>query len=226
VATRRRHCTPTGVAPKRDRGANTQLRGRGEQRPDDQCELDRDPERRDRGMKVEAVMVPVSDVDRAKSFWRDVAWRRYADFVTGAELRVVRSSLPAPSARSSSGPGSLGRAGLGSGSANHRCHIEVARTPAPRRQHRGGLPRPGRSVPPRRKRGTGERPRSGTCRLRHVYLVQRSRVTPEGQRWITAAAEAAGISVAEYLAPGGHASGLTRPTPDHFAGGGRARSPL
>ena len=34
-------------------------------------------------MKLEVVVVPVSDVDRAKSFYESMGWRLDADFVTG-----------------------------------------------------------------------------------------------------------------------------------------------
>jgi catechol 2,3-dioxygenase-like lactoylglutathione lyase family enzyme len=37
-------------------------------------------------MKLEVVVVPVSDVDRAKTFYKALGWREDADFVTGARL--------------------------------------------------------------------------------------------------------------------------------------------
>ena len=33
-------------------------------------------------------MLPVSDVDRAKDFYKALGWREDADFVTGPEFRV------------------------------------------------------------------------------------------------------------------------------------------
>jgi len=41
-------------------------------------------------MKLEVVVVPVSDVDRAKNFYKALGWREDADFVTGADFRVVQ----------------------------------------------------------------------------------------------------------------------------------------
>jgi catechol 2,3-dioxygenase-like lactoylglutathione lyase family enzyme len=46
-------------------------------------------------MKLEVVVVPVSDVDRAKRFYGGLGWRLDADFlVTGDEFRVVQFTPP------------------------------------------------------------------------------------------------------------------------------------
>ncbi len=45
-------------------------------------------------MKLEVVVVPVSDVDRAKDFYRALGWREDADFVTGEDFRVVQLTPP------------------------------------------------------------------------------------------------------------------------------------
>ena len=52
-------------------------------------------------MKLEVVVVPVSDVDRAKAFYGSLGWREDADFATG-ELRVVQFTPRARTARSTS----------------------------------------------------------------------------------------------------------------------------
>ena len=44
-------------------------------------------------MKLEVVVVPVSDVDRAKAFYGSLGWREDADFATD-ELRVVQFTSP------------------------------------------------------------------------------------------------------------------------------------
>ena len=44
-------------------------------------------------MKLEVVVVPVSDVDRAKTFCGGLGWREDADFATD-ELRVVQFTPP------------------------------------------------------------------------------------------------------------------------------------
>ena len=45
-------------------------------------------------MKLEVVVVPVADVDRAKKFYEALGWREDADFVTGADFRVVQLTPP------------------------------------------------------------------------------------------------------------------------------------
>jgi catechol 2,3-dioxygenase-like lactoylglutathione lyase family enzyme len=45
-------------------------------------------------MKLEVVVVPVADVDRAKSFYGGVGWRLDADFVVGDAFRVVQFTPP------------------------------------------------------------------------------------------------------------------------------------
>src|SRR5437763_1700354 len=41
-------------------------------------------------MKLEVVVIGVSDVDRAKGFYEKLGWRLDADFVTGDESRVIQ----------------------------------------------------------------------------------------------------------------------------------------
>jgi catechol 2,3-dioxygenase-like lactoylglutathione lyase family enzyme len=45
-------------------------------------------------MKLEVVVVPVSDVDRAKRFYTSLGWRLDADFATSDEFRVVQVTPP------------------------------------------------------------------------------------------------------------------------------------
>lgn len=45
-------------------------------------------------MKLEVVVLPVSDVDRAKQFYGDLGWRLDADFANGEDLRVVQLTPP------------------------------------------------------------------------------------------------------------------------------------
>jgi catechol 2,3-dioxygenase-like lactoylglutathione lyase family enzyme len=46
------------------------------------------------GMKLEAVVIPVSDVDRAKAFYESLGWRLDADIGEGGDLRVVQLTPP------------------------------------------------------------------------------------------------------------------------------------
>jgi catechol 2,3-dioxygenase-like lactoylglutathione lyase family enzyme len=45
-------------------------------------------------MKFEIVVIPVSDVDRAKEFYRRLGWRLDADFVAGDDFRVIQFTPP------------------------------------------------------------------------------------------------------------------------------------
>jgi catechol 2,3-dioxygenase-like lactoylglutathione lyase family enzyme len=48
-------------------------------------------------MKLEVVVIPVSDVDRAKCFYTNLGWRLDADFVRGDAFRVVQFTPPSSS---------------------------------------------------------------------------------------------------------------------------------
>ena len=45
-------------------------------------------------MKLEVVVIPVSDVDRSRHFYGDLGWRLDADFAVGDEFRVVQFTPP------------------------------------------------------------------------------------------------------------------------------------
>jgi catechol 2,3-dioxygenase-like lactoylglutathione lyase family enzyme len=45
-------------------------------------------------MKLEVIVIPVSDVDRALAFYRDLGWRLDADFAAGPDFRVVQLTPP------------------------------------------------------------------------------------------------------------------------------------
>jgi catechol 2,3-dioxygenase-like lactoylglutathione lyase family enzyme len=45
-------------------------------------------------MKLEVITIPVSDVDRAKSFYQDLGWRLDADFELGEDVRAVQFTPP------------------------------------------------------------------------------------------------------------------------------------
>ena len=48
-------------------------------------------------MKLEVVVIPVSDVDRAKRFYGSLGWRLDADFARGEEFRLVQFTPPGSS---------------------------------------------------------------------------------------------------------------------------------
>jgi catechol 2,3-dioxygenase-like lactoylglutathione lyase family enzyme len=45
-------------------------------------------------MKLEVVVIPVSDVDRAKKFYESLGWRLDAEFAAGADFRVMQLTPP------------------------------------------------------------------------------------------------------------------------------------
>ena len=45
-------------------------------------------------MKLEVVVVPVSDVDKAKDFYQGLGWRLDADFAKSEDFRVVQLTPP------------------------------------------------------------------------------------------------------------------------------------
>ena len=52
------------------------------------------PKARGGDMKLEIVVIPVSDVDRAKRFYGDLGWRLDADFAAGDDYRVIQFTPP------------------------------------------------------------------------------------------------------------------------------------
>ena len=49
-------------------------------------------------MKLEVVVVPVSDVDRAKAFYAKLGWRLDADFASADGWRVIQFTPPGSNA--------------------------------------------------------------------------------------------------------------------------------
>jgi len=45
-------------------------------------------------MRLEVIVIPVADVDRAKAFYESLGWRLDADFSTGPDFRVVQVTPP------------------------------------------------------------------------------------------------------------------------------------
>ncbi len=50
-------------------------------------------------MKLEVVVVPVSDVDRAKRFYADLGWRLDLDYTPHDDYRMIQFTPLAPDAR-------------------------------------------------------------------------------------------------------------------------------
>ena len=52
------------------------------------------PKARAVDMKFEFVVIPVSDVDRAKRFYGGLGWRLDIDYATGNDFRVIQFTPP------------------------------------------------------------------------------------------------------------------------------------
>ena len=123
-------------------------------------------------MKLEVVTLPVSDVDRAKSFYQSLGWRLDADFAAGDDFRVVQFTPPRSQCSIHFGKG-ITTAEPGSAAAFGT-------------RGRGHRRRPGRSHQPRRGRQRGVRaaapgPRVGT---RALVFALASFSDPDGNGWL------------------------------------------
>ena len=61
---------------------------------DTAIERDVAPPTRTADMRLEVVVIPVSDVDRAKRVYGDLGWRLDADFAAGDDWRVIQFTPP------------------------------------------------------------------------------------------------------------------------------------
>ena len=128
------------------------------------------PRARALDMKLEVVVIPVSDVDRAKRFYGNLGWRLDADFVRGDAFRGVQFTPPGSSCSIHFGTGiTSAEPGSARGLYLVVSDIEAARAELVARGvdvsevfHRAGRGRP------------PERPGPGAAQLRLVRHVQRS----------------------------------------------------
>ena len=121
-------------------------------------------------MKLEVVVIPVSDVDRAKSFYGKLGWRLDADFVVGDAFRGVQFTPPGSPCSIHFGKGITSAApGSARGLFLVVSDIEAARADLIARGARRG-----RTVPPCARGSPGKGPGSDAAQLRLVRHVQRS----------------------------------------------------
>lgn len=127
-------------------------------------------------LKFEVAVIPVSDVDRAKSFYSGLGWRLDADFVVGDTFRVVQFTPPGSPASIHFGTGLTSAA---PGSANGYLvvsDIEAARAELIERGaeisevfHRGG---------------PGQPPIGGRDPERRSYRSYATFSDPDGNGWL------------------------------------------
>ena len=91
------------------------------------------PETRSNDLKLEVVILPVSDAERTKRFFASLGWREDADFVFTEDFRVLQFTPPGSQASIISGTGVTAAA---PGSIDRLLLAVAARTPL--------LQRPGR----------------------------------------------------------------------------------
>jgi catechol 2,3-dioxygenase-like lactoylglutathione lyase family enzyme len=127
-------------------------------------------------MKLEVVVIPVSDVERAKRFYLNLGWRLDADFVVGDEFRAVQFTPPGSGCSihfgkgiSSTLPGSA--RGL---------YLVVSDIEAARAELAGS----GVEVGEVFHRGAGEGPQTGTDPMRRTYSSYVSFSDPDGNEWL------------------------------------------
>ena len=89
-------------------------------------------------MKLEVIVIPVSDADRAKEFYTRLGWRQDADLATSDEFRVLQFTPPGSGASIIFGTG-LSAAAPGSVQGLHLVvsDIEAARAALVQRGVRG-----------------------------------------------------------------------------------------
>lgn len=128
-------------------------------------------------LKLEVVVIPVSDVDRAKHFYDGLGWRLDADFAVGNAFRVVQFTPPGSPSSIHFGTG-LTPASPGSASGLYLVvsDIEIAR---------GELVRRGAEVSEIIHRdGPGKPPIRGRDPERRSYRSSASFSDPDGNGWI------------------------------------------
>jgi catechol 2,3-dioxygenase-like lactoylglutathione lyase family enzyme len=122
-------------------------------------------------MKLEVVVIPVSDVDRAKSFYSNLGWKLDADFVRGDAFRAVQFTPPGSSCSIHFGTG-ITSAVPGSVVVSD---IEAARAELVAR---------GVDVGEVFHRAVGQRPISGPDPARRSYHSYATFSDPDGNNWL------------------------------------------
>jgi catechol 2,3-dioxygenase-like lactoylglutathione lyase family enzyme len=127
-------------------------------------------------MKLEVVVIPVSDVDRAKSFYGKLGWRLDADFVVGDAFRGVQFTPPGSPCSIHFGKGITSAApGSARGLFLVVSDIEAARADLIAR---------GAAVGELFHRVPGEAPGKGLDPMRRSYASFATFSDPDGNEWL------------------------------------------
>ncbi len=127
-------------------------------------------------MKLEVVVIPVSDVDRAKRFYGGLGWRLDGDFVVGDAFRIVQFTPPGSSCSIHFGVGVTSAA---PGSA-HGLYLVVSDIVAAR----AALAARGSDVSEVYHHWVGEKPVSGVDPQRRSYFSYATFHDPDGNEWL------------------------------------------
>jgi len=135
------------------------------------------PEERQVEMKLEVVVIPVSDVERAKRFYGGLGWRLDADFAAGDEFRLVQFTPPGSPCSIHFGKGiTPSPPGSARGLYLVVSDIEAARTELVRR----GV----EMSPVFHRAGPGQPPVSGPDPQRRSYSSFTTFSDPDGNSWL------------------------------------------
>jgi catechol 2,3-dioxygenase-like lactoylglutathione lyase family enzyme len=127
-------------------------------------------------MKLEVVVIPASDVDRAKHFYSNLGWRLDGDFVRGDAFRVVQLTPPGSSCSIHFGTGiTSAEPGSARGFYLVVSDIEAAHADLVAR---------GVDVGEVFHRQVGESPQSGPDPARRSYASYTTFRDPDGNEWL------------------------------------------
>ena len=127
-------------------------------------------------MRLEVVPVPVSDIDRAKTFYASLGWREDADFDLSEDFRVVQFTPPGSGCSIAFGRG-ITTAEPGSA---ERFELAVYDIEA----SRADLVGRGVEVSELFHSGPGEEPGSGPDPKRRSYFTYATFSDPDGNGWL------------------------------------------
>ena len=137
-------------------------------------------------LKLEVVVIPVSDVDRAKRFYGSLGWRLDADFAFDNGFRVVQFTPPGSGCSVQFGDEHhVGRARLGPGPLPDRLRHRgcTRRAPRPRRRASAKCSTPGAPGAQFRRDGTSGRV-SGPAPDHASYGSFATFSDPDGNGWL------------------------------------------
>ena len=127
-------------------------------------------------MKLEVVVIPVSDVERAKRFYGDLGWRLDAEFTKGDDFHIVQFTPPGSPCSIHFGKG-VTPAAPGSAQGLFLVVSDIEEARAELRDRGVEVSKPFHLAP-------GEAPQSGPHPTRHSYASFATFSDPDGNRWL------------------------------------------